>query len=544
MREFKLPDPGEGLTEADLVTWRVAVGDTVKVNDIVVEVETAKSIVELPIPYAGVVAALLVDEGATVEVGTPIIVIDDGSGGSLPSGGGSAAAQGPGAAATGAAPTATPGAPEVRQSETVAGQSVTPQPAGSMDQAGSGAAAAPAKLERTPVLVGYGVKHTEAKRRPRRKAQLLQTVAHYPDEEPAVKQSVYADASSGVGELVAAHSTHVLRDRRPLTELTDHSPEVQARMRALAKPPVRKLAKDLGVDLVDIAGSGDGGVITREDVLAAAGGATDGAGAATSAATAAGAGTSGPRAENRGAATAYGNRGEERTPIKGVRKVTAAAMVGSAFTAPHVTEWVDVDVTATMELVERLKKDREFREVKVTPLLVLAKAMCVAVRRNPGVNATWDEAAQEIVVKHYVNLGIAAATPRGLLVPNVKDADLMTMRELAGAIGELTATAREGKTQPADMSGGTITITNIGVFGIDAGTPIINPGESAILAFGTIARKPWVVGSGADERIEPRWMTTLALSFDHRLVDGELGSRFLADVAAILADPARGLVWG
>ena len=530
------------------MTWRVAVGDTVKVNDIVVEVETAKSIVELPIPYAGVVAALLVDEGATVEVGTPIIVIDDGSGGSLPSGGGSgsasAAAQEPGAAATGAAPTAMAGAPGVRQSETVAAQSGSAQPAGSAVQAGPGAAAAPAKPERTPVLVGYGVKHTEAKRRQRRKTQLLQTIAHYPDEEPAVKESVHADASSGVGELVAAHSTHVLRDRRPLTELTDHSPEVQARMRALAKPPVRKLAKDLGVDLVDIAGSGDGGVITREDVLAAAGGASDGAGAATSTATAAGAGTSGPRAENRGAATAYGNRGEERTPIKGVRKVTAAAMVGSAFTAPHVTEWVDVDVTATMELVERLKRDREFRDVKVTPLLVLAKAMCVAVRRNPGVNATWDEAAQEIVVKRYVNLGIAAATPRGLLVPNVKDADLMTMRELAGAIGELTATAREGKTQPADMSGGTITITNIGVFGIDAGTPIINPGESAIMAFGTIARKPWVVGSGEDERIEPRWVTTLALSFDHRLVDGELGSRFLADVAAILADPARGLVWG
>jgi 2-oxoisovalerate dehydrogenase E2 component (dihydrolipoyl transacylase) len=498
MREFKFPDPGEGLTEADLVTWRVAVGDTVKVNDIVVEVETAKSIVELPIPYAGVVAALLVDEGATVEVGTPIIVIDDGSGGSLPSGGGSAAAQGPGAAATGAAPTATPGAPEVRQSETVAGQSVTPQPAGSMDQAGSGAAAAPAKLERTPVLVGYGVKHTEAKRRPRRKAQLLQTVAHYPDEEPAVKQSVYADASSGVGELVAAHSTHVLRDRRPLTELTDHSPEVQARMRALAKPPVRKLAKDLGVDLVDIAGSGDGGVITREDVLAAAGGATDGAGAATSAATAAGAGTSGPRAENRGAATAYGNRGEERMPIKGVRKVTAAAMVGSAFTAPHVTEWVD----------RRRHRDhgtgRPAQEGQGVPRRqghAPARARqgdVLAVRRNPEINAVWDEAAQEIVVKHYVNLGIAAATPRGLIVPNIKDADLMTMHELAAAIGALTTTAREGQARsrrrcPAARSRSPTS-------GCSGSTPAR---RSSTLASrrswrsGRSIRKPWVVTNSA-----------------------------------------------
>jgi len=228
-----------------------------------------------------------------------------------------------------------------------------------------------------------------------------------------------------------------------------------------------------------------------------------------------------------------------------VRKMTAQAMVGSAFTAPHVTEWVTIDATATMELVERLKKDREFKDVKVTPLLVLAKAMAVAIRRHPEINATWDEAAQEIVVKHYVNLGIAAATPRGLIVPNIKDADQMSMRELAEAIGALTATAREGRTQPADMSGGTITITNVGVFGVDTGTPIINPGESAILAFGAIRRQPWVVtAADGTETIEPRWVTQLALSFDHRLVDGELGSKFIADVGAILADPARGLVWG
>jgi pyruvate dehydrogenase E2 component (dihydrolipoamide acetyltransferase) len=206
---------------------------------------------------------------------------------------------------------------------------------------------------------------------------------------------------------------------------------------------------------------------------------------------------------------------------------------------------VTVDVTATMDLVERLKKDREFSDVKVTPLLVLARAMCLAVRRSPGINASWDEAAQEIVLKHYVNLGIAAATPRGLVVPNIKDADRMGLRELAEAIGALTATAREGRTQPAEMSGGTLTITNVGVFGVDAGTPILNPGESAILAFGTVARRPWVVtGSDGTETIEPRWGTTLALSFDHRLVDGELGSRYLADVAALLADPSRALVWG
>jgi pyruvate dehydrogenase E2 component (dihydrolipoamide acetyltransferase) len=212
-----------------------------------------------------------------------------------------------------------------------------------------------------------------------------------------------------------------------------------------------------------------------------------------------------------------------------------------------VTEWITVDVTKTMELVESLKKDKAFREVKVTPMLVLAKAICLAIRRHPLINSTWDEDAQEIVVKHYVNLGIAAATPRGLVVPNVKDADSMGLIELAEAIGALTATAREGRTQPAEMADGTITITNVGVFGVDLGTPIINPGESAIMAFGAVRRMPWVVqtdtGSGVVEEIVPRWVSQFALSFDHRHIDGELGSRFLADVASIMEDPARALLF-
>jgi pyruvate dehydrogenase E2 component (dihydrolipoamide acetyltransferase) len=215
-------------------------------------------------------------------------------------------------------------------------------------------------------------------------------------------------------------------------------------------------------------------------------------------------------------------------------------MVASAFTAPHVTEWVTVDVTRTMKLVERLRADREFAGVRVSPLLVVAKALVLAVKRNPQVNATWDAAAGEIVVKGYVNLGIAAATPRGLVVPNVKDADRMSLRQLADALAQLTATAREGRTPPADMSGGTITITNVGVFGIDSGTPILNPGEAAILAFGQVRRQPWVHKG----KVRPRWVTQLALSFDHRLVDGDLGSRTLADVAAVLEDPSKALVWG
>jgi pyruvate dehydrogenase E2 component (dihydrolipoamide acetyltransferase) len=300
-----------------------------------------------------------------------------------------------------------------------------------------------------------------------------------------------------------------------------------AEARVLAKPPVRKLAKDLGVDLASVTGTGPDGTVTRADVEGSAG--------------------AFPADVSTGSTTTSTTERETREPIKGVRKMMAQAMVGSAFGAPHVTEWITVDVTKTMELVESLKKDKAFREVKVTPMLVLAKAICLAIRRHPLINSTWDEDAQEIVVKHYVNLGIAAATPRGLVVPNVKDADSMGLIELAEAIGALTATAREGRTQPAEMADGTITITNVGVFGVDLGTPIINPGESAIMAFGAVRRMPWVVqtdtGSGVVEEIVPRWVSQFALSFDHRHIDGELGSRFLADVASIMEDPARALLF-
>jgi len=312
-----------------------------------------------------------------------------------------------------------------------------------------------------------------------------------------------------------------LPDAVPAGAAAATSTSAPTETRALAKPPVRKLAKDLGIDLSQVAPTGKGGVVTRADVEAF----TNGSAAPAAPAVA-------PVAPTR-----PGER-ETRVPVKGVRKMTAQAMVGSAFTAPHVTEWVTVDATRTMRLVEQLKEHREFRDVKVSPLLVVAKAVCLAVRRTPEVNAVWDEQAQEIVLKHYVNLGIAAATPRGLMVPNVKDADAMSMHELAGAIGDLVATARDGKTQPAEMSGGTFTITNVGVFGVDAGTPIINPGESAILCMGAIRKQPWVHKG----KVKPRWVTTLALSFDHRMVDGEQGSRFLADVAAIIEEPGTALL--
>jgi pyruvate dehydrogenase E2 component (dihydrolipoamide acetyltransferase) len=304
--------------------------------------------------------------------------------------------------------------------------------------------------------------------------------------------------------------------------------------RLLAKPPVRKLAKDLGVDLAAVRPTGPNGTITRADVegVAAHGPLLDQQGEEAAAPSrrmgSAGGWRSDVAAEER----------ETRIPIKGVRKMTAQAMVSSAFTAPHVTEWITVDATSTMKLVRRLRQQREFRNVKVSPLLVVARAVCLAVRRTPELNASWDDAAQQIVIKHYVNLGIAAATPRGLVVPNVKDADRHSAVELAQALADLTSVAREGKTQPADTSGGTFTITNVGVFGVDAGTPIINPGEAAILCMGAIRKQPWVVGN----KVRPRWVTTLAMSFDHRIVDGEQGSRFLADVAAMIQDPGSALM--
>jgi 2-oxoisovalerate dehydrogenase E2 component (dihydrolipoyl transacylase) len=479
---FRLPDAGEGLTEAEIVTWRVKPGDTVRVNDPIVEVETAKSLVELPCPFAGVVTELLVPEGTMVPVGTPIIAVDT---------------------AVGGASTSTPPAPAVAPVAAPADPTAV-QPAPAEGAVEPGLIGGPAPGGRTSVLVGYGPRTTSAVRRPRAGA-------------------------GGAGRTSSQPPS-------PATAPAPEQPAPSGTVHVLAKPPVRKLARDLGVDLAGVPATGPGGVITREDVeraatgLAAAGDAAWRAVSDGQDATLPAAGVPEPVPGVR----------ESRIPVRGVRRLTAEAMVASAFTAPHVTEWLSVDVTRTMRLVDRLRDDREFAGVKVSPLLVVAKALLIAVRRNPGINASWDAAAGEIVVKHYVNLGIAAATPRGLMVPNIKDADRLGLRQLADGLAELTATAREGRTPPAALSGGTVTITNVGVFGVDAGTPILNRGEAAILAFGQVRQLPWVHKG----RVRPRWVTQLAVSFDHRLVDGDLGSRFLADVGAVLEDPARALVWG
>lgn len=454
---FVLPDVGEGLTEAEIVSWRVGPGDTVAVNDVLVEIETAKSLVELPSPFDGRVGEILAAEGTTVAVGAPIITI-------------------------------------------VAEERATD-------------ASAPGP---SPVTVG-------------------QTEHGAPAEPPANEGSVLVGYGTG---------GHVQSRRR--SKAAEPRDRVAASVGVIAKPPIRKLARDLGVDLADVVPSGAAGDVTRDDVLKHAEQASvfrniqtpdwgtvreetipvERGGAASVAPVVPPATTVPPADDER----------EETIAVKGVRKATSSAMVRSAYTAPHVSVWTDVDATRTMELVKRLKASPDFADIRISPLLIMARAVIWAVRRTPMVNAAWVDTdhGAEIRVRRYVNLGIAAATPRGLLVPNIKDAQDLSMRDLARALERLTLTAREGRTQPDDQQGGTITITNIGVFGMDAGTPIINPGESGIVAMGTIRQKPWVV----DGEVRPRFVTTVSGSFDHRVIDGDGMSRFIADVASILEEPA------
>jgi len=456
--KFYLPDVGEGLTEAEIVTWKVAVGDRVTINQILVEIETAKSLVELPSPFEGVVSELLVPEGKTVEVGTPIITISAEGHSQL------------------TAPTPTLAQAAMANEVFVTDETET-EGAQDVSSEASGA-----------VLVGYGVAGHGTTRRRRGHAAAAQA------EHAAANAAAAAEAGAA-----------------PAKPQRSTSLPVADAMPVIAKPPIRKLAKDLDVNLAEVGGTGIGGEITRDDVIRHASQASVFRNIVTP-----------DLPEER----------EERIPVKGVRKAIAAAMTQSAFTAPHVSVFVDVDATRTMEYIKRLKNSPDFAGVKVSPLLVMARAILWAVRRNPTVNATWTD--KEIIVKHFVNLGIAAATPRGLIVPNIKEAQSMNLRELAQALEKLTLDARDGKTQPADMANGTITITNIGVFGVDTGTPILNPGECAIIALGTIKQKPWVV----DGEVRPRYVTTVGGSFDHRVIDGDVVSRFIADVASVLEEPA------
>ena len=435
LAQFPLPDVGEGLTEAEIVEWKVAPGDRVEINQILVEIETAKSLVELPSPFEGIVAELLVREGQTVEVGTPIIRVDT---------------------------------PELSVPERAEGESkgLTPGAVESVAQAESAEIA-------------------------------LDTAATVAEEEEGSGAVLVGYGSSG----------HVQSRRRRVERVIPASGAASV----IAKPPIRALARELGVDLATVMPTGLAGEIVRDDVIRHADQA---------------------KVFHNLETPAAPTEREERIPVKGVRKAIATAMVASKFTAPHTSVLTEVNATRTMEFVKRLKTSPEFTGVRVSPLLVMAKAIIWAVRRNPIVNSTWTD--EEIIVHHFVNLGIAAATPRGLIVPNIKDAQDLSLLDLARAIEQLTLTARDGRTPSPDMQGGTITITNVGSFGIDTGIPILNPGEVSIIVLGAIRQKPWVV----DGEVRPAFVTTIAGSFDHRVVDGDVISRFVQDIASVIEEPA------
>jgi len=420
-RSFLLPDLGEGLTEAEVVAWHVAPGDTVELNQTLVEVETEKAVVELPSPFAGTVVELFAAAGHTVEVGAPLISIDTGDVAIAP--------------------------------EDVAAPSA----------------------EKVSVLVGYGPSEPTPSRRRRRSGG--RTRHDRPERQSASPSTRQPGTTSPAGS------------------------------RPLAAPPVRFMARQQGVDLADVTGHGPGGIITREDLAA-----------------------------HLASGTSPSETGREtRSRVKGVQKHMADAMVRSATTAPQACVFLTVDVTPTSELVERLRTNRRFEGVKLTMLTLAARAVVLAVRDHPALNSSWDEATNEVVTKHYLNLGIAVAGPRGLVVPNVKDAHELAFRDLATALETVTEQARAARSTPAELSGRTITITNVGVFGVDAGVPLLNPGEAAILALGAVQRRPWE----HEGQVALRDVVTLSLAFDHRLVDGEGASRFLRTVGEILADPAN-----
>jgi 2-oxoisovalerate dehydrogenase E2 component (dihydrolipoyl transacylase) len=446
-RSFQLPDVGEGLTEAEIVTWKVAVGDTVTINQPLVDIETAKATVELPSPYEGTVVALLAAPGEVVDVGASIITIETG-------GDAAPAAQG----------------------------------------AATEAAAAPA--ERTAVLVGYGVATEETPTRRHRRGGAS------PPPPPV----------------------------RPATPVAPATPAAAPR----STPPVRMLAKSLQVDLAVIAGTGRDGLITRADVERAA-------------STTAGPPTTVVRAPTgpvrfAGIELAGWDEGprEERIPVRGVLRSMAESMKLSAFTQPQASAWLRVDMTRTMDLVASLRDRPALAGLRLSPLTILALGVCHAARQNPGINSSFDEAAHEVIVRRSIALGIAAATERGLIVPNIKDADRLDLVAMARALDALVATARAGTTTPADMLGTTLTITNVGPFGIDGAMAILPPGTSAIVAVGQIAPQPWVL----DGAVVVRPVVELTVTFDHRMVDGALASTFLATLGRFLEDPAAALLGG
>jgi 2-oxoisovalerate dehydrogenase E2 component (dihydrolipoyl transacylase) len=463
---FLLPDVGEGLVEAEIVTWKVNVGDKVTLNQPLVDIETAKATVELPSPYEGTVIALHGKVGDVMEVHKPLITFE--VGGSAPS---------PPTPAEASEPAA-----EVAESH------------------GEG---------RQAVLVGYGVANEDGVATRKHRRQGARPTTPTPPPPPAAAPVSTASAVSSL----APRCT----------------------------PPVRLYAKQHGVDLATLTGTGRDGLITRDDVERALSGAPTTVAAAPprSAAPITGPTTTSRFVGREIDSWATGAK-EERIPVKGVLRSMSDAMVQSAFSAPHAAVWVRLDATKTVELLAALKKQPSLESLRLSPLTIVALALCDAARHYPGVNSSFDAEAAEVVVRRSVNLGIAADTPRGLIVPNIKGADELGLVDMAQALNVLVEKARNGTTTPNEMIGTTLTITNVGPFGVDAAMPILPPGTGAILAVGQIARAPWVV----DDEVVVRHVVEIAMSFDHRQIDGALASRVLGHVKGFLEDPAAAIIAG
>jgi pyruvate/2-oxoglutarate dehydrogenase complex dihydrolipoamide acyltransferase (E2) component len=450
-RVFRLPDLGEGLTEAEILEWRIAVGDTVTVDQNVVAVETAKAAVDVPCPIAGTIARLYGEPGGVVKVGEPLIAV-----------------------------------------------SVADERYREEERAGSG-----------NVLVGYGT--VEGRRSRRRAARAAQSA---PPAAPAVSVVAAAPAASADGEVPRVIS-----------------------------PVVRRLARTYGIDLVALPPSGPGGVILRRDVEAAmvAGNATaadtasaDTASARTSAADAVpppGTGT-GPDAVAPHDDHAGDLQPEVRVPIQGVRRTIAEKLSRSRREIPDATTWVDVDATPLVELKADINK--VLPDAGIGMLALLARICVAGLRRYPELNATVDTERAEIVRLPRVHLGFACQTDRGLVVPVVRDAHRLTLAALAARLRERTEAARAGRLAPRDLTGGTFTLNNYGVFGVDGSTPIINHPEAAMLGVGRITDRPWAY----EGEVRLRKVAQLSFTFDHRICDGGVAGGFLRFVADCVERPA------
>ena len=465
---FLLPDVGEGLVEAEIVEWKVQVGDVVALNQPLVDIETAKATVELPSPYAGTIVTLHGNPGDVMEVHQPLITFEVGG--------------------TGA-------------TKAKAKTSTKPTPTATIDEP---VAEVASDEGRQAVLVGYGVANEEgvATRKHRRQG----AAPSAPVEAPP---SAAAAVTSSPG--LAPRST----------------------------PPVRLYAKQHGVDVAALQGTGPDGLITREDVERVLN-----ASATPTASTRVSTPITGPTTSSRfvGREIESWSSGpkEERIAVKGVLRSMSEAMVQSAFSAPHAVVWVRVDATRTVELLESLKKHPGLAGVRLSPLTITALAVCDAARNFPGINSSFDSEAHEVIVRRSVNLGIAASTDRGLIVPNIKGADQLDLVAMASALNLLVEKARAGTTTPNEMIGTTLTITNVGPFGVDAAMPILPPGTGAILAIGQIAKAPWVV----NDEVVVRHVVELAMSFDHRQIDGAMASAVLAHMGRFLSDPAPAIIVG